>query len=165
MLRFALLLSLLAGSVAAGAQVPANMSPLSSNAPADRPVSVGQASPDATLAALDRRIAPAVKQARATLPQVRQRFLAGLPAGQAFFLTTRISDPSGLTEQVFVRVTQWQGTQVQGTIANELDIAKNYRMHQLVTFPESAILDWTISQPDGTEEGNFVGKLLDAGPH
>ena len=23
------------------------------------------------------------------------------------------------------------------------------------------VLDWTISKPDGTEEGNFVGKFLD----
>ena len=26
---------------------------------------------------------------------------------------------------------------------------------------ESDVLDWTISKPDGTEEGNFVGKFLD----
>lgn len=165
MFRLFLFLALLAGGGAAHAQEPANVAPLAPSAPADRPISVGRSSPDATLVQLDRRIAPAVKQARATLPQARQRFLAGLPPGHAFFLTTRVSDPNGLTEQVFVRVKQWQAGQVQGTIANQLDVVKTYRMYQVVTFPESAILDWTISQPDGTEEGNFVGKLLDASPH
>ena len=166
MLRFFLVASLLAGGTTAYAQqAPANTARGAANAPVDRPISVGENAPDATLNELDRRIAPAVKQARATLPQVKKRFLAGLPAGQALFLTTRISDPNGLIEQVFVRVAQWQGTKVQGTIANELNVVKTYQPDQLITFSESAILDWTVSQPDGTEEGNFVGKLLDAGPH
>lgn len=165
MLRLLLLASLLAGCLIVQAQAPANSAPVSANAPADRPILVGQSAPDATLAQLDRRIVPAVRAARATLPKAKQRFLAGLPAGQVFFLTTRVSDPDGLAEQVFIRVTQWQGTKVQGTIANDLDVVKTYRVNQLITFPESAVLDWTISQPDGTEEGNFVGKLLDAGPH
>jgi hypothetical protein len=166
MLRFFLIVSLLAGGTTAYAQqAPTNTARVASNAPADRPISVGENAPDATLNELDRRIAPAVKQARAMLPQAKKRFLAGLPAGQAFFLTTRVSDPNGLIEQVFVRVTQWQGTKVQGTIANELNVVRTYQPNQLITFSESAVLDWTISQPDGTEEGNFVGKLLDAGPH
>lgn len=169
MFRFCLLTALLAlpltHRVAAQAPLPTNTAPVAPNAPTDRPVSVGRYAPDATLAQLDRRIAPAVKQARATLPQAKKRFLAGLPTGQAFFLTTRVNDPDGLTEQVFVRVKQWQGQQVEGTIANQLDVVKTYQLNQLVAFPESAVLDWTISRPDGTEEGNYVGKLLDAGAH
>ena len=27
--------------------------------------------------------------------------------------------------------------------------------------PELEVLDWTVSKPDGTEDGNFVGKFLD----
>jgi len=115
----------------------------------------------ATLAAFDQHIAPAVKQARATLPQAKRRFLKGLPSGQAFFVTTRITDPDVLFEQVFVRVRQWQGAQVSGEIANELGTVKTYQQGQLINFPESAVLDWTISRPDSTEEGNYVGKLIE----
>lgn len=114
------------------------------------------------MAELDRLIAPAVRQARATLPQAKKRFLAGLPTGQAFFLTTRLIDAEGLGEQVFVRGGQWQGRQVQGTTANELDVVKTYHQNQVISFPESAVLDWTSSLPGGSEEGNYVGKLLDA---
>ena len=134
-------------------------------APADRPVLVAAEAaenPAAAVAALDRLIAPAVRQARATLPKARRRFLAGLPAGQAFFVTTRLQDPDGTFEQVFVQVTQWSGSQVQGTVASELGVVKTYRQNQSVTFPAAAVLDWTISRPDGSEEGNYVGKLLDA---
>ena len=29
-------------------------------------------------------------------------------------------------------------------------------------FSESDLLDWLITHPDGSEEGNFVGKFLDS---
>lgn len=167
MLRFFLLTAALAlplSTILAKAQSPVNTAPVAPNASQDRSVDVvSRGSAAAAIASLDRHIAPAVKQARKTLPQAKQRFLSGLPAGQAFFLTTRVKDPDGTFEQVFVRVTEWQERQVQGTIASEPDLVKNYRLKQVISFPESAILDWTISHPDGSEEGNYVGKLLDAG--
>ena len=29
------------------------------------------------------------------------------------------------------------------------------------TFPEGELVDWLITHPDGSEEGNVVGKFLD----
>jgi uncharacterized protein YegJ (DUF2314 family) len=141
----------------------ANGAALAPNAPADRPVKMATQGDEmaAALAAFDQHIAPAVKQARATLPQAKRRFLKGLPSGQMFFVTTRITDPNGLLEQVFVRVWQWQGVQIRGEIANELGTVKTYQQGQLINFPESTVLDWTIGHPDGTEEGNYVGKLIE----
>jgi len=169
MLRLLLLVAsltqLFAFQAAAQQNAPANTAPLAPNAPADRPVSVAVASESdskAALAAFERHIAPAVKQARATLPQAKRRFLAGLPEGQAFYVTTRVADPDGRFEQVFVRVKQWQGPQVRGFIASRLGVVKSFQQNQLITFPESTVLDWTISRPDGSEEGNYVGKLIDA---
>jgi uncharacterized protein YegJ (DUF2314 family) len=143
--------------------LPANGAAVAPNAPADQPVRIAAQETEAAaaLAAFDRHIAPAVKQARATLPQAKRRFLRGLPTGQAFFVTTRITDPDGVFEQVFVRVRQWQGPRLSGEIANELGTVKTYQQGQLISFPESAVLDWTISRPDGTEEGNYVGKLIE----
>ncbi|WP_185816797.1 DUF2314 domain-containing protein [Hymenobacter metallilatus] len=144
------------------AQQPRNEAPLAPNAPTDRPLTITGTSAEAALRDFDKLLAPAVKQARKTLPRARQRFTKGLPAGQAFFLTTRIFDPSGAYEQVFVRVQEWEGTTVKGIISNDLDVVRSFRPGQLISFPESAVLDWTITTPDGKEEGNFVGKLLDA---
>ena len=31
-----------------------------------------------------------------------------------------------------------------------------------LSFPETAVLDWTIRYADGREEGNFVGRYLEA---
>ncbi|WP_170934836.1 DUF2314 domain-containing protein [Hymenobacter gelipurpurascens] len=149
------------GTLTAGAQQLRNDAPVSANAPTDRPLSVLKTEDDKGLHQLDKVIAPAVKQARRTLPQAKQRFQSGLAAGQAFFLTTRIYDADGRFEQVFVRVREWQGSSIKGIIASDLAVVQQYQTGQLIEFPEKAVLDWTISQPDGSEEGNFVGKLMD----
>jgi hypothetical protein len=166
MTYFCLLAALLVLNMPAMAQKQgsANDVPLAPNAPADRPVSIVSSLTEssAALVAFRKHIAPAVKQGQATLPQAKRRFLQGLPEGQIFFVTTYLTDPDGNFEQVFVRVKRWQEKQVSGLIANELDNVKSFQQNQLITFPESAVLDWTISRPDGTEEGNYIGKLLDA---
>ena len=106
-------------------------------------------------------IAPYVKKARETLPEAKKKYLAGLAKNQTFFVTINLYDPSKKFEQVFVRVTSWKGETVQGILASELALIHNHSKGEKLTCNESKILDWTISKPDGTEEGNFVGKFLD----
>lgn len=148
-------------TLTAGAQQLRNDAPVSVDAPTDKPVAIAGTENAKSLQQLDKLIAPAVKQARKTLPQVKQRLQTGLTPGQAFFLTTRIYDTDGRFEQVFVRVREWQGNTIKGVIASDLSVVQQYHAGQPIEFPEKAVLDWTISQPDGSEEGNFVGKLLD----
>ena len=129
---------------------------LSPNAPQDQPVSNGNA------ANFNKAIAAYVAQARASYPQARQRFLAGLPKGQAFFLTTRLVDKKQQFEQVFIAVQSIKDGVVTGKIWNDLHTVEGYRHGDSYSFPESAILDWLITSPDGSEEGNFVGKYIDS---
>ncbi len=130
---------------------------LATNAPVDKPVSAS-----ATQAtALDRAIAPYVAKARQSYPKAKQRYLAGLPPQHAFFVTTRLRDKSGVFEQVFIAVKTIKGGKITGTIASDLSAVKGYKRGQEYTFAEPDLLDWLIAKPDGTEEGNFVGKFLD----
>ncbi|GAA4003307.1 hypothetical protein GCM10022408_13570 [Hymenobacter fastidiosus] len=108
----------------------------------------------------DQLIAAPVREARRTLPQAQQRYQAGLQPGETFYLTTRLVDPDGTFEQVFVRVQQWEGAYVQGTIANALETVKSYAAGQEIEFTTNAVLDWTLVRANGAEEGNFVGKFL-----
>ena len=43
-----------------------------------------------------------------------------------------------------------------GTIA-----IKRFKNGDPYSCPESELMDWVITHPDGTEEGNVVGKFLD----
>jgi len=141
-------------AVAAAAQEPK----LAPNAPQDKPFSAGTTRQQQQF---ERAIAPHVARAKATYPQAKERFLRGLPSGQSFFVTTRLVDASGNFEQVFIAVQAIVDGQVRGRIWSPLHAVKGYKYKDAYAFPEERILDWLIAKPDGSEEGNFVGKFLD----
>jgi len=138
-------------------QDPGQLAPLAPNAPIDQPKAVKSAE----VRKFEEAINPYVKKARKTYPDAKRRFLAGLPSGQVFFLSTRLSDSTGRWEQVFIEVKEINGGKVKGLIASEIESVSGYAHGDSYTFPESELIDWTISKSDGTEEGNFVGKFLD----
>jgi len=134
-----------------------NDAPVSSQAPEDRPVKLGAGQKDKFL----ELIKPYVEKARKTYPEAKARYTRGLPSGEAFFLTVRLEDKVGHHEQVFIRVKEIKDGKVRGLIASKIELVDGFKMGDEYTFAESELMDWTISKPDGTEEGNFVGNFLD----
>jgi uncharacterized protein YegJ (DUF2314 family) len=129
------------------------------NSPKDKLV---PANGDAQVKKYEDAIAPYVKQARETLPEAKKKYLAGLLAKQVFYVTIKLYDAAKKNyEQAFVRVDEWKGETIYGTVDSELSMIRNHSQGEKLTCNESEILDWTISKPDGTEEGNFVGKFLE----
>jgi hypothetical protein len=131
---------------------------LAPNAPPDQPV---EATRECIWRAIDRDMQPYIAQARATWPQARKRYLAGLPPRHSFFVTALLVDDTGRREQVFIAVERIRDGQITGRIWNRVEVVRGYQHGQRYTFPESELRDWMIAKPDGTEEGNFVGKFLD----
>jgi uncharacterized protein YegJ (DUF2314 family) len=135
----------------------AQQSGKASQPPEDKPVSV-QAE---QLRKFEEAIKPHVEQAKKTYPEAKKRFLAGLPPKEKFYVTVKLRDESGRFEQSFIAVEEIKDGTITGTIANEITHITKYKFGDEYTFPESELLDWTITKADGTEEGNFVGKFLD----
>jgi hypothetical protein len=128
------------------------------NAPKDNPVEM-RSSDD--FEKYDKAIAPYVAKARATYPAAKKRFLAGLPPGHKFVVRLRLFDhDKKRREDSFVEVESIKGGNITG-IVDRVDVLTNYKEGQRITFSESRIDNWIILRPDGTEEGNFVGKFLD----
>jgi hypothetical protein len=153
-----LLVALMVGaSGAALSQQPKQDIYVAPNAPKDKPVDVGASQVQQFEAA----IKPYIEKARSTYPQARARFLNGLPPKHTFFVTTRIRDAAKRFEQVFVAVREIKEGTITGVLASEIHVVSGYSAGDVLTFPESELIDWTISKPDGTEEGNFVGNFLD----
>ena len=123
----------------------------------DRPLSI-QAQ---EAAKIDAAIMPYVAEARKSVPAAKSRFLHGLPSNQAFFVTVQLKDAKGHSERVFMQVAEIRGTTVFGSIANDIFLVDGFKAGQKYSVDESEILDWLIAKPDGSEEGNFVGKFLD----
>jgi hypothetical protein len=123
----------------------------------DRPVGGSGAG---GLQEVEHAIAPHVQKAQATYPDAKRRFLAGLPPGAEFFTTVRLHDDAGRMEAVFVNVKKIADGLVAGIIASEISTVSGYRMGHAISFPETEIVDWTIANADGTQEGNVVGRFL-----
>lgn len=134
---------------------PGELTPLGPNALHDQP----QQAPDERK--FDEAIKSYVEQARKTYPEARNRFLAGLPPKHIFFLTARLHDSTGRWEQVFIEVKEISDGKIKGLIANDIENVSGYKLGDSYAFSESEVIDWMISKPDGTEEGNVVGKFLD----
>jgi hypothetical protein len=127
---------------------------LASNAPKDHVISMKQ--DDGGV------IAGLVHQARFTWPPVRTRFELGLPKGNVLFVSLQLVDSDQRRETVFIRVLSLSGDRIKGMIASDLESVHGFKAGQTLEFAESAILDWTISRPDGSEEGNLIGKYLES---
>ena len=128
------------------------------NAPKDKPVKAGESEAEQIEAA----IKPYIEKARTTYPQAKARFLSGLPPKHTFFITTRLRDSSNRFEQVFIAVKEIKDGRINGVIASEVRLVSGYVVGDTYSFSETELIDWTISRPDGTEEGNVVGNFLDS---
>lgn len=126
--------------------------------PPDQPVTFSEMS---AWDELIRLMEPFVQQARATYPDAKRRFLQGLPQNHLFSITTRLVDDDGRVEQVFIEVTSIEDGIVTGLIASDVNVVTGFEPWQEYRFPETELVDWTILRPDGSEEGNYVGKFLD----
>lgn len=104
-------------------------------------------------------VVPLIAEARKTLGDVKARYLKGLPKGSWLSVTTRLTDGKG-REQVFVTVKSWDKNTIKGTLNNEVKLA-NYKLGDPITVLEKDVIDWTIVDKDGNEEGNLLGKFID----
>jgi hypothetical protein len=134
---------------------------LSPDAPPDRPVQIAGRSPADALASWRRLIAPTSAKSLATYPDAKRRYLAGLPPGETFFVTTILVDGAGQFEQVFILVDRIEDGVVTGRIFSDIARVHGFKARDVYRVTESDIVDWLISKPDGSEEGNLVGKFVD----
>lgn len=111
--------------------------------------------------ALEEFMAPYIAMARETLPEAIERFEKGLPTKYQFMVTTRIYDEKGNYEQIFVRVKKIEKGLINGWIACKIISIPGYAYGDKVKVMAEEIYDWTIVAPDGKEEGNYVGKMID----
>jgi hypothetical protein len=131
---------------------------LSPDAPQDKPALAATAD---KVARMQEAMEPYVQEARKTYPDARARFLKGLPPGHNFFITTRLHDSEGRVEQVFVAVTSIDNGTVHGIIYSPIQTVSGFSFRQAYSFSETELVDWLIAKPDGSEEGNVVGKFMD----
>ncbi len=110
--------------------------------------------------ATDRELQAAIDKARKTLPTAKERFIKGFPPGQIMQVTTLLTDDFNNKERVFIKVNGWEQNKVSGKLSSTPHFIEGFHIGQDITVTENLIIDWTITHPNGSEEGNFVGKVL-----
>lgn len=109
---------------------------------------------------LEAAIKPLIEQARKSLAHTKERYEKGLPRGHVLMVTTRLHGQDGSFEQVFVKVDSWHEHSIDGTLASDVKL-RSHKIGEKLTVKEEDVIDWTILNPDGSEEGNVIGKFLD----
>lgn len=110
---------------------------------------------------MEAAVAPYVAQARSTYPAAKARYLAELPPRESFFVTVKLQDSLGHSEMAFLAVDSLARDSIYGRIWNQIYVVRGYHLRDRHAVREAEILDWLITKPDGSEEGNVVGKFLD----
>lgn len=64
------------------------------------------------------------------------------------------------TEYMWVEVTGWQATKLEGVLMNDSYFDEKLRVGRRLTVPFADVFDYVHYKPDGTEEGNETGKVL-----
>lgn len=106
-------------------------------------------------------LADPMREALRTLPQAKRRFLAGLPQGDQFLLSVRVVATDTSFRQASARVLGWHGSTVQALLLPSPADSAGPTEPTPVSFPETAVLDWTLLRASGREEGNYVGRYID----
>jgi hypothetical protein len=94
-------------------------------------------------------------------PSAKARFLAGLPERHSLFVTILLTGDRGQLEYLFVAVDRIENNDIHGRVWNEVRQIKYLYHGAPIALPEDSISDWLITKPDGTEEGNLIGKYMD----
>ena len=106
-------------------------------------------------------LADPVREALRTLPQAKKKFLAGLPDGDQFLLSVRVVASDTSFRQASARVLGWRGNTVQALLLPAAADSATPAEPTPVSFPETAVVDWTLLRASGREEGNYVGRYTD----
>lgn len=99
-------------------------------------------------------------RARSQLPALALAFREGLPPGEYIEVKVPFAIPSGGNEWMWVEVTSWKGSKIEGLLRNDPVEIPKLHSGQQVTVSEDDVFDYIRSYPDGREEGNMTGPIL-----
>ena len=109
-------------------------------------------------------IEPYIEKARATFPAVKKKYIAGdyVRENRQLEVQIELADKDGTKEMVFLVVTQCLGNRFQGIVVNEVQLLKEYKEGNAVSFSQDQVKNWVVMDSKGNEEGNYVGKAIEA---
>lgn len=93
------------------------------------------------------------------LEDVKPRFLAGLPEGEALTVKGPFG-PRNETEWMWLTVRSWEGGMIRGLLVEDAWNDPKLKAGMEVLMPEGAVFDYQIFKRDGTSEGATTDEIL-----
>lgn len=106
-------------------------------------------------------ILAASARGRAKAIALKPRFSTGAPQLEHLMVKAPFKTSSGGNEWMWVEVTKWVGSTIQGILENDPFDVPGLKAGARVEVEESSIFDYIYRRADGTTEGNETGPLLD----
>jgi uncharacterized protein YegJ (DUF2314 family) len=110
----------------------------------------------------DDAILAASARARDRLPALHDAFAKGLEPGEILMVKAGFAKPDGDQEWMWVEVTSWKGTTINGLLQNDPFEVPDLHAGQKVTVAQRDVFDYLLKRRDGTVEGNETGALIEA---
>lgn len=109
-------------------------------------------------------LAPYEEMAKRTFSDVKKKFIAGVYQKEYRILQVQITftGKDGRKEMPFVKVFSCKGDLFKGIINNDMNLIQEFAYGDIVSFMQHEIVNWVVQDAKGHEEGNFVGKAIDA---
>ena len=109
----------------------------------------------------DEELLKASEAAKLRFPELKKQLSDGLAPGYSIMVKAPFETDDGDNEWMWVEVTKWNETEMEGILQNDPLKIKNLKAGALIRFDESDVFDYLLSKPDGSFEGNETGKILE----
>lgn len=99
-------------------------------------------------------------QAMAELPQIKQRFTAGLRPGETLIVKHGFPTQDDQHEFMWLAVNTWRGDRLQAQLMNNPQIRRDLRAGHTVELREADLFDWALMLPNGDLEGGYTNRVV-----
>lgn len=106
------------------------------------------------------KIIEAHERAKEKIPQLFEKFSKGLATGTHLLIKFPFENEEEQREWMWVEIVKWEKDVIIGLLQNEPHVIKDLKAGQEVTKNIDEMFDYLIYYPDGTEEGNETGKII-----
>jgi uncharacterized protein YegJ (DUF2314 family) len=110
----------------------------------------------------DEELQAASQRARGKLLALRLHFNKNMKPGEYILVKAPFPVPNGGNEYMWVEVSSWNGNKIEGLLRNEPVNIPTLHGGQMVQVSEAKIFDYIHTLPDGSQEGNETGKLIES---
>ncbi len=100
-------------------------------------------------------------RARAQLPALKQAFKRGLRPAELILVKAPFPTPDGGREWMWVEITSWKADSIGGVLENNPSNVPSLHAGQIVQVREADVFDYIRQLPDGSQEGNETGKIIE----